>query len=310
MEQAIDRFRAFNRVHTRFADVLAPRYMGSEMSVAEARLLYEVAKREPVLAAELQEVLGLDAGYASRVLKRFEQRGWIERKRGAGDARQRPIALKPPGRAAFESLDAETRSHTARRLESLGPAGGPLLARHLDAARALIEQGKAEWTIRPFRTGDMGVIASRQATLYAEAFGWGRPMEVLLGEVTTAFLRGFQPGREQCWVAERSGEMLGSIFLVDGGDGVARLRLLYVEAEARGLGIGAALVRTCLGFARDAGYRKVALWTHTVLASARRIYAAEGFEIVSTETHSEFGDPVQGETWELVLTPDGPPATP
>ena len=119
MEQAIDRFRAFNRVHTRFADVLAPHYMGSEMSVAEARLLYEVAKREPVLAAELQDVLGLDAGYASRVLKRFEQRGWIERKRGDGDARQRPIALRPSGRAAFESLDAETRSHTARRLESL-----------------------------------------------------------------------------------------------------------------------------------------------------------------------------------------------
>jgi DNA-binding MarR family transcriptional regulator/N-acetylglutamate synthase-like GNAT family acetyltransferase len=310
MDQAIDRFRAFNRAHTRFADVLAPHYMGSEMSVAEARLLYEVAKREPVLAADLQDVLGLDAGYASRVLKRFEQRGWIERKRDAADARQRPIALRPPGRAAFESLDADTRAHTARQLESLGPAGGPLLARHLDAARALIEQGAADWTIRPFKAGDMGAIASRQAILYADVFGWGRPMEVLLGDVTTAFLRDFRPGREQCWVAERSGAMLGSIFLVDGGAGVARLRLLYVEDEARGLGIGAALVRTCLGFARDAGYRKVALWTHTVLASARRIYAAEGFAIVATEMHSEFGEPVQGETWELVLTPDGSPATP
>jgi DNA-binding MarR family transcriptional regulator/N-acetylglutamate synthase-like GNAT family acetyltransferase len=310
MEQAIARFRAFNRAHTRFADVLAPHYMGSEMRVAEARLLYEIAKREPVLAAELQDVLGLDAGYASRVLKRFEQRDWIERKRGAGDARQRPIALTPQGRAAFDSLDAETRSHTARQLESLGPAGGPLLARHLDAARALIEQGAADWTIRTFKAGDMGAIASRQAILYDEAFGWGRPMEVLLGEVTTAFLRDFQSGREQCWVAERCGAMLGSIFLVDGGDGVARLRLLYVEEEARGLGIGAALVRTCLAFARDAGYRKMVLWTHTVLASARQIYAAEGFEMVSIETHSEFGQPVRGETWALVLTPDGSPTTP
>lgn len=310
MEQAIDRFRAFNRAHTRFAEVLAPHYMGSEMSVAEARLLYEIAQREPVLAADLQDVLGLDAGYASRVLKRFEQRGWIERKRGAGDARQRPIALRAPGRVAFEALDADTRAHAGRQLESLGPAGGPLLARHLDAARALIERGAADWTIRTFKAGDMGAIASRQAALYADAFDWGRPMEVLLGEVTTAFLRDFQPGREQCWVAERCGDMLGSIFLVDGGGGVARLRLLYVEPEARGLGIGAALVRTCLNFARDAGYAKVVLWTHTVLASARRIYAAEGFALVATETHSEFGKPVQGETWELILSPDAPPATP
>ena len=242
MEQAIEQFRAFNRAHTRFAAVLAPRYMDSEMGVAEARLLYEIAGRQPVLAIELQEVLGLDAGYVSRAVKRFEERGWVARARGTEDARRRPIALLPAGRTAFDALDAATRAHSRRQLESLGPGGGPLLGHHLAAARALIEGGAGSWTIRTLRTGDMGMIASRQATFYAEHYGWERPMELLLGDVTTGFLRDFKPGREQCWVAERGGEMLGSVMLADGGGGVAKLRLLYVEGHARGLGIGDALV--------------------------------------------------------------------
>jgi GNAT superfamily N-acetyltransferase len=143
------------------------------------------------------------------------------------------------------------------------------------------------------------MIAARQSILYAD-YGWGAPMEILQGEVTTAFLRDFKPGREQCWVAERDGRMLGSIFLVDSGEG-AQLRLLYVEPEARGLGIGEALVRTCVDFAREAGYARIWLWTHTILTSARKIYAAHGFHIVSVETHDEFGEPVQGEIWEMGL---------
>jgi GNAT superfamily N-acetyltransferase len=169
---------------------------------------------------------------------------------------------------------------------------------------------RSDWTIRAFRAGDMGAIASRQSILYADGYGWGRGMEVLIGEITTDFLRDFKPGREQCWVAEQGGHMLGSVFLVDDGGGVARLRLLYVEGEARGLGIGEALVRTCIAFAREAGYAKVVLWTHTVLTSARKIYAAAGFRITATSVHDEFGKPEQGETWELQLTPDEPPATP
>jgi GNAT superfamily N-acetyltransferase len=145
----------------------------------------------------------------------------------------------------------------------------------------------------------MGMIAARQSILYAEHFGWGQPMEVLQGEVTSAFLRDFQPGREQCWVAEMAGRMVGSIFSVDAGDNIAQLRLLYVEPEARGLGIGEALVRTCVEFARDAGYAKMTLWTHTILTSARRIYASHGFRLVSSEVHDHFGEPIQGETWEL-----------
>ncbi|MBO9714469.1 MAG: MarR family transcriptional regulator [Sphingomonas sp.] len=300
MDSAVTSFRAFNRVHTRFAGVLTPRYMGSELSLAEARMLYEIAVRDSVLASELQALLDLDAGYASRILRRFEERGWIARGRGS-DARRRPITLTEAGRVAFESLDAATRADAERALGALGEGGSRALAQALDTARTLMEGAALPWTLRPFRAGDMGMIAARQAILYNEGYDWGRGMEVLLGEVVTAFLRDFRPGREQCWVAERGGRMLGSVFLVDAGDGIAKLRLLYVEPDARGTGIGQALVATCVEFARAAGYRKLTLWTHAVLTSARRIYAAAGMRLVSSEVHEAFGKPELGETWEMDL---------
>lgn len=185
-----------------------------------------------------------------------------------------------------------------------------LLPESVAAVRALIEGGAGNWTVRTLRTGDMGAIASRQAVFYAEHYGWERPMELLLNDVTTGFLRDFRPGREQCWVAERGGEMLGSVMLADGGGDIAKLRLLYVEGHARGLGIGDALVRHCVEFARAAGYARLDLWTHTILASARRIYAAQGFELVDSAAHTMFGEPVMGETWSLDLNRDAPPARP
>lgn len=309
MTAAVESFRAFSRIHTRVAGVLEPRYMASDMSLVEARLLYEIATREAVLASELQAVLGLDAGYASRLLRRFEERGWIVRGRGP-DARQRPISATAAGRAAFDALDRTTQAETARVLEPLGDSGRAALADSLRTARALLAGEALSWTIRTFRPGDMGMIAARQAILYAEGYGWERPMEVLLGEVVTSFLRDFKQGREQCWVAERGGRMLGSVFVVDAGDRVAQLRLLYVEAEARGLGIGRALVDECVRFARAAGYARMTLWTHSVLTAARRIYAAAGFEIVDTSVHKAFGKPEQGETWALDLSRDGPRAKP
>ncbi len=157
------------------------------------------------------------------------------------------------------------------------------------------------FTLRTFRTGDMGMIAARQSILYREAYGWGAGLEVIEGEVTTAFLRGFKPGREQCWVAEVDGAMAGSIFVTDEGAGCARLRLLYVEPFARGRGIGEALIAACIGFARDAGFTAITLWTHTILAGARRLYTAHGFRLVETRTHEAFGTPVEGETWRLEL---------
>jgi len=294
---AVESFRAFNRLHTRVAGVLKPRYMGSDLSVIEARLLYELAHRDGVLAAELQAALDLDAGFASRLLRRFEERGWIARGREA-DARRRPIRLTAAGRDAFDALDQATRCDTERLLEPLGQDKRATLVASLDTARGLLGED-VPWHIRTFRAGDPGMIVARQAVLYAEGYGWGRAIELLELEVVAAFLRDFKPGREQCWVAERGGRMVGAIFCVDSGDGRAQLRLLHVEPDARGLGIGDALVRTCVEFARDAGYPAIWLWTHTVLESARRIYAGHGFRCVATEVHDEFGAPEQSETWEL-----------
>lgn len=300
MDDAVAAVRAFNRFYTRFAGALDAHYMESELSLAEARLLYEIAHRDRPVATDLQAVLGLDAGYVSRMLRRFQAKGWITRGRGV-DARRRPIALTPAGRAMFEELDARTRAFTATRIPDLAPADRATLIAALEAVTGLLGGGEAPWHIRSFRAGDLALIASRQSVLY-EAYGWNRPMEVLQGEVTTAFLRDFKPGREQCWVAERAGMMAGAVMLVDAGDGVGQLRLLHVEPWARGLGIGAALVAECVRFAREAGYRMIRLWTHTVLTSARRIYESQGFRIVATEEHREFGKAEMGETWELAFT--------
>lgn len=299
MDETIAALRAFNRFYTRFAGALDAHYLDSELSLAEARLLYEIANRTAPLAAELQGDLGLDAGYVSRMLRRFEAKGWIERGRG-DDARRRPISLTPAGRDAFDALDRRTRAEVAGRIERLGAGDRETLVAALGAVTGLLGGEGAAWHIRTFRAGDLATIAARQSILY-EPYGWKRPMEILQGEITTAFLKHFKPGREQCWVAERAGMMAGAVLLVDAGENVGQLRLLHVEPWARGLGIGSALVAECIEFARGAGYDLVRLWTHSVLLSARRIYEAAGFHIVDTSVHHEFGKPEQGETWELAL---------
>lgn len=299
MDEAVAAVRAFTRFYTRFVGALDAHYMDSDLSLAEARLLYEIANRDAPLAAELQAELGLDAGYVSRILRRFQAEGWIVRGR-SDDARRRPISLTEAGRRLFAGIDARARAQIAGRLDALADGDRNALVEALGAARTLLGGGSAPWHIRTFRTGDLAMIAARQSILY-EAYGWGRPMEILQGEITAAFLREFKPGREQCWVAERAGAMAGAVLIVDAGDNVGQLRLLHVEPWARGLGIGSALVAECVAFARAAGYERVRLWTHTVLVSARRIYEAAGFRIVATEVHHGFGKAEQGEIWELDL---------
>jgi DNA-binding MarR family transcriptional regulator/GNAT superfamily N-acetyltransferase len=302
MDAAIDSIRTFNRFFTKFAGALQPRFLGTDMTLGEARLLFEIAHGNAPLASDLQAALSMDAGHVSRVLRRFEDRGWIQRGRGGDDARRRPIELTVDGAAAFDDLDARQRAHVAAALERLGPAQHDQLTTALIQARILLDtSSERTFDLRTFQPGDMGMIAARQSILYRSVYGWGPQIEVIEGEVTTAFLRDFKPGREQCWVAEVGGAMAGSIFITDEREGLSRLRLLYVEPFARGLGIGDALVSECVRFGREVGYEAMTLWTHTVLTSARRIYAAHGFEIVDVHTHEEFGAPVQSETWRLDL---------
>jgi DNA-binding MarR family transcriptional regulator/N-acetylglutamate synthase-like GNAT family acetyltransferase len=306
MQDTVSALRSFNRFHTRLIGALDERFLGTDLTLPEARLLFEIANREQLIAADLQTALGLDAGYLSRMLARFEARGWIRRERGVRDARQRPISLTPAGRAVFDELEARQRLSLTTLIDPLDAMRRRDLVAAMGVVQALLDPAsRRDVLIRTFEVGDLSLLAARQAVLYDEVYGWGRGLELNEAEVVAAFLRDFKPGRDQGWIAEVNGAMAGSILLTDEGDGLSRLRLMYVEPMARGLGLGDALVATCVAFAREVGYLAITLWTHTVLTSARRIYAAHGFRIVETAVHHEFGEPVQGETWRLDLTSGG-----
>jgi len=302
MDDAVLAVRHFNRFFTRFVGALDADFLDSGMSLAEARILFEIAHREPCFAAELQAELDLDAGFLSRVLRRFERRGWIGRNRLESDARRRSIRLTKAGRAQFRKLDGRQRREVEAILHRLDEHDRSRLVAALDSAEHLLAaKDGPQFVLRPFRAGDMGLIASRQSVLYREGYGWDANIEINEGEVTTGFLRNFKPGREQCWVAECDGCMAGSIFLTDEGKGLSRLRLLYVEPAFQGRGIGDALVCACVAFARTVGYERITLWTHSILGTARHIYARHGFRIVDASEHTQFGVPLMGETWELDL---------
>jgi DNA-binding MarR family transcriptional regulator/N-acetylglutamate synthase-like GNAT family acetyltransferase len=306
--QPIDAVRAFNRFYTRHVGALDANFLGADTSLPEARLLFEIAHADGSSASELGQRLGMDPGYMSRVLARFESRGWILRTRGDEDGRRYPIRLTPEGREQFELIDRRQREEVERMIGPLSPARQADLAAALGSARLLFgSRAEVTTSIRSFRPGDLGMIAARQAILYAEDYGWGRGLETNIAEAAAAFLRNFRPGREQCLIAEVNGAMAGSVMLTDEGDGLSRLRLLYVEPAARGLRLGETLVGTCVAFAREQDYTAMTLWTHTVLERARSIYAAHGFQLIETHIHDTFGSPIQGETWRLDLTAEPPP---
>jgi DNA-binding MarR family transcriptional regulator/GNAT superfamily N-acetyltransferase len=302
MEDVIAAVRLFNRFYTRRIGALDERFLGAELSLPEARLMFEIEHADKPVASELNKLLGTDPGYTSRVLARFEAKGWITRETGEGDQRRRRIALTAAGRAIFELIDQRQRDEVREMLRPLAPAQQMDLVAALGEARTLLDPTPARnFTVRPWRTGDLGLMTARQSAFYKEAYGWGRGLELNIADATANFLRNYQDGRDNGWIAEVAGAMAGSVLITDEGEGLSRLRLLYVEPMARGRGIGDHLVELCLSFAREVGYAAMTLWTHTVLTSARRIYAAHGFEIVEVATHEEFGEPVQGETWRLQL---------
>ncbi|MBO6610393.1 helix-turn-helix domain-containing GNAT family N-acetyltransferase [Altererythrobacter sp.] len=301
IKQAVPAIRAFSRQFSQLMGLLEPRYMGGELSLVEARVTYEIRERQPVLARDVAQVLGLDPGYLSRTVAKLEKQGWIERGRGK-DARERPLSLTSDGEDSYQALDSVTLAETEKLLAHLDKDGAVRLLNALDEAGDLLfREIQSDWSLRELRPGDLGHLCSRQAILYREHWGWGDGLEALMMEICAAYLRDFKPGKEQGWIAERNGRMLGSVFVANEDHETARLRMLYVEPEARGLGVGSALVRQCTQFARDAGYKRMVLWTHAVLDSARKIYAAEGYTVTSTEVQSEFGKEEISEHWLLEL---------
>ena len=276
----------------------------SAFSLTESRVLYEIAHRDGLTAAELGRELGLDPGYLSRILKRFESRGLVRRLASAEDGRQSELAMTKEGRAAFAPLNRASEQQVGELLAGLSEPR----RRELVAAMATIERllGRTDepdvpYILRPLQTGDIGWITRRQGMLYATEYGWDETFEALVAEIAAAFVKTFDPKREACWIAEREGEIVGSVFVVRQSDAVAKLRLLYVEPAARGFGIGRRLVEECIRFARMKNYRTLTLWTNDCLVSARRIYEEAGFRLVAQENHHSFGKDLVGQNWELYL---------
>ncbi len=294
--------RRFNRYYTRVIGALQEGLLRSDFSLAEARVLYELAQRDDLTATELGRELELDPGYLSRILQRFERDGLLAREPSPADRRQTLLSLTAAGRDAFAPLDARSREEVAALLAKLpDPAQASLVTAMSRIETLLGGSRSAPWLLRQHRPGDIGWVVARHGALYAEEYGFDARFEALVARVAGEFLARHDPERERCWIAERDGVNVGSVFLVRKSDEEAKLRLLLVEPAARGLGIGRRLVAECIGFARASGYRRVTLWTNEVLAAARAIYQEAGFHLVASAPHRDFGPPMVGEDWELPL---------
>jgi DNA-binding MarR family transcriptional regulator/GNAT superfamily N-acetyltransferase len=303
-DRQVEAVRRFNRFYTKQIGVLHEGLLGSEFSLTEVRVLYELAHREQPTAALLSRELGLDPGYLSRILRGFARRGLTAKSRSASDGRQSLLSLTARGRKAFAPLDRRSHNEVEEMLGRLSPEDRQRAVRAMQALETLLGSGPeagVPYLLRPHQSGDMGWIIHRHGVLYAEEYGWDETFEALVAEIAATFIRHLDPKRERCWIAEREGEIVGSVFLVAQSETVAKLRLMYVEPRARGLGIGSRLVEECVRFARRAGYRTITLWTNSVLVAARRIYQRAGFRLVREEPHHSFGHDLIGETWELPL---------
>ncbi len=296
--------RAFNRFYTRKLGVLDQHLMQSPYSLSEARVLYELAHRDEPSAKEIGTELGLDAGYLSRIVQSFDEDGLITRKPLASDRRQYQLALTAKGRQAQAKLERSSQDEVGAMIAKLSATGGRRLTEAMATIENLLEppeRARPSFLLRSHRVGDMGWVISRQSIAYADEYGWDISYEALVAEICAQFIKNYDALREHCWIAEADGKPLGSVFLVRASDELAKLRLLLVEKEARGLGIGRALVEQCVRSAREKGYKKMTLWTQSILVAARKIYQDAGFVLVASEPHRSFGQSLIGETWERDL---------
>ncbi len=302
--QRIEAVRRFNRFYTKKIGVLHERLLRSPFPLTEARVIYELAHHEKTTATELSNELGLDPGYLSRLLRSFKKRGLIHKQPSKTDGRQNFLSLTERGQEAFAMLNVRSRSEIGAMLSSFPAADQNRLVKAMHTIEGLLgaqPERKVPYLLRPHQSGDMGWVVYRHGVLYAEEYGWDEQFEALVASIVAKFVEQYNPKRERCWMAEMDGEIVGSVFLVEKSRTVAQLRLLLVEPKARGLGIGTRLVSECFRFARQVGYRKVVLWTNSVLNAARHIYEEAGFRLVNEEPHHSFGHDLIGQTWELKL---------
>lgn len=296
--------RRFNRFYTPLIGLLDQGYLHSSYSLTDVRVLYELAHCADITAGQLARATRLDPGYLSRILRRFHQRGLIAKHPVPHDGRQSLLQLTEQGRQAFAPLDLRSQQEIATLLAPLTPADQTRLSAAMDTIAALLgarTEPRVSYLLRPPHAGDLGWVVQRHGALYAQEYGWDETFEALVARVVATYVEQHQPRKERCWIAERNGENVGSVFLVHKSDTVAQLRLLLVEPGARGLRIGRRLVDECIHFAGAVGYQQITLWTNSVLVAARRIYEAAGFRLMHEEPHHSFGHDLVGETWELDL---------
>ena len=303
IDRHVENVRRFNRFYTRQIGVLNGGFLQSSFSLTEVRVLYEIAHRERTAASELIRDLGIDAGYLSRILRAFHRKGLVAKRTSSDDRRQIDLTLTVKGRREFGKLVMRQRVEVARMLQPLEPKHRLRLLHAMGSIERLLLQPilRPTVTLRDHRPGDMGWITHRQAILYNQEYGWNTEYEALIAEIMARFLRNFDPRYERCWVAECNCEIVGSVFCVRKSKTVAQLRLLYVEPSTRGARIGSRLVNECIAFARARGYRKLTLWTNSVLHAARKIYERAGFQLVAEEKHHSFGKDLVGQNWDLKL---------
>jgi len=302
-QEQIAAVRRFNRFYTRQIGVLRRNYLDSPYSLGEMRVLYEIA-HGATTARDIGRALDLDAGYLSRTLRNFEKRGFLSRKTSKTDARASELALTARGHKAFAPFEDRSQQQVADMLAALTPDERARLVNAMGEIESLLDKaGPAPktYTLRSPTFGDFGWIVSRHAELYAQEYGWSEPFEGLCAGIVADFANKNDPNRERCWIAEMNGENVSCVMLVKDNDEVARVRLLLVDPKARGLGLGARLVEECVNFAREAGYKRVTLWTHSVLTAARHIYEQAGFTLTSSEKRHTWGKDVVAEYWDLDL---------
>ena len=312
--QRVQSVRHFNRFYTRQIGLLEEGLLNSPFSLTEVRTLYELAHREQSTAVELCRDLGLDAGYLSRILRKFEKQHWIEKKASPTDARQSLLRLTREGQKAFRPLEARSNEQVSAIMGYLSPKQQDDLVSATQTIELILDTGAAEGTcaarksgerpyiLRQHQPGDMGWVIHRHGALYAEEYRYDGRFEALVARIVAEFAENYNPARERCWMAESKGQIVGSVFLVEKSKSVAKLRLLLVEPSARGFGIGKRLVAECVHFARKAGYKTMVLWTQSELAGARKIYQQAGFELVGKERHDSWGRKnLVAETWRLKL---------
>lgn len=304
----IEAVRRFNRFYTKQIGVLHEGYLRTAFSLTEGRVLYELSRLENSLASAIARNLALDAGYLSRILRDFSKRGLVDKKHSASDGRQSLLTLTARGRKAFIPLDRRAGEEVGRMLRELSASDQARLIGAMDTIENLLSgqsaQSKdkpASYLLRFHQPGDMGWVVHRQGLLYWQEHGYDEQFEALCASIVAEFIQNFDAKRERCWIAERDGEIVGSVFLVKKSATIAKLRLLFVEPKARGLGIGRRLVAECISFARQAGYKKITLWTQSHLDAARRIYKDAGFHLVNKKKHHSFSLDLVAETWDLDL---------